>query len=472
MPLPTTLLALLLAGPALSGPGPEGRAAITAAELARHVETLAGDAMEGREVGTPGELRAAKYLAEQLALAGAEPAGDDDTFLQRVPLSRPVVTAGPELRARTDDAEADAAVYGRDYEVVVLGAASGQLRVSVATDEDEMPEPDAAVAVLLDASWSRARRWLDAAGAPGGAGYGAVLLRGSDEPRDPRPFRTAGRLQLASEAEAPAVPWLRVHGELLGALRSGEVETVALTLEASREEVDAFNVVGILPGRGAPGRPELGEQAVVLSAHYDHLGVLEDAPDGQDAVFNGADDDASGCAAVLELAGAWDGRPAPARSIVLLLATGEERGLLGTRYYLEHPVVPLADTVANVNFEMVGRPDGTFGGPGVLWLTGFERSNLGPAADALGLAVVPDQRPDQRFFQRSDNYAFAVRGVVAQTLSSYGLHRDYHTVRDEAELLDYEHMQAAVESAHALVEAIATGELHPAWAPDGAPGPR
>ncbi len=147
-------------------------------------------------------------------------------------------------------------------------------------------------------------------------------------------------------------------------------------------------MVGVIPAAVDASRPELAKQALVLSAHFDHLGVRSDVPEGEDAVFNGADDDASGCAAVLELAGTWQGREAPARPIVLLLATGEERGLLGTRYYLQHPPVPLAETLCNVNFEMIGRPDAKVGGPGVLWLSGFERSNLGPACDELGLAVL------------------------------------------------------------------------------------
>ena len=222
----------------------------------------------------------------------------------------------------------------------------------------------------------------------------------------------------------------------------------------------------------ADAPPEQQRAAIVLSAHFDHLGVLAEAEPGEDRIYNGADDDASGCAAVLELAEAWSGAPRPARPIVLFLATGEEQGLLGTRYYLEHPWAPLDDTVCNVNFEMIGRPDARAGGAGVLWLTGFERSNLGPVCDELGLNVVPDPRPAENFFRRSDNYAFAQRGVVAQTFSSYDLHGDYHTVRDEADALDYGHMESVVRAAHVLVRAIAAGEVVPAWLPGRAPAER
>jgi hypothetical protein len=112
---------------------------------------------------------------------------------------------------------------------------------------------------------------------------------------------------------------------------------------------------------------------------------------------------------------------------------------------------------------MIGRPDELVGGAGKLWLTGFELSNLGEEFQKLGLAVASDQRPEQNFFQRSDNYAFAVKGVVAQTLSSYNLHRDYHQVSDEPDTLDYAHMEASLRAAFEGSKALAEGRIDPAW---------
>jgi Zn-dependent M28 family amino/carboxypeptidase len=159
----------------------------------------------------------------------------------------------------------------------------------------------------------------------------------------------------------------------------------------------------------------------------------------------------------------------PARTQVFLLVTGEEMGLLGTDHYLENPVRPLAETVCNLNFEMIGRPDDAVGGAGRLWLTGFERTSLGEAFRAAGLALMPDPRLDQHFFERSDNYAFAKRGIVAQTLSSYAMHEDYHRVTDEADTLDYAHLEAAVRAAFLGARALANGEVTPAWKPGGRP---
>jgi Zn-dependent M28 family amino/carboxypeptidase len=125
--------------------------------------------------------------------------------------------------------------------------------------------------------------------------------------------------------------------------------------------------------------------------------------------------------------------------------------------------------VCNLNFEMIGRPDKLAGGPGKLWLTGDERSSLGAAFRELGLAIVADPRPAERFFERSDNIAFARRGIVAQTLSSYDLHADYHHVTDEADKLDYAHMEAAIRASFEAARALADGRIEPKWLEGGDP---
>ena len=132
-------------------------------------------------------------------------------------------------------------------------------------------------------------------------------------------------------------------------------------------------------------------------------------------------------------------------------------------------MVPLAQTVANINFEMIGRPDDMAGGHGRFWLTGFELTNLGPAWEAAGLSVSRDMRPEQHFYERSDNIAFVRRGIIGQTLSTYNLHDDYHQVSDEIATLDFDHMAAALETATAAARLLADGRLDPAWTEGGNP---
>ena len=141
---------------------------------------------------------------------------------------------------------------------------------------------------------------------------------------------------------------------------------------ASRSDlVVGRNVLGMIHGVDSA----LSDQALVVGAHFDHLGIGDEV--NGDSIYNGADDDASGVVAVLEAARSLATGPAPRRTVVFALFTGEEMGLLGTRWYLDHPSVPLERTIAELQVEMIGRPDSTAGGPGKLWLTGFERSTIG-----------------------------------------------------------------------------------------------
>ena len=477
-PLPSALLALLALGPEprapqeASDPLPAPDAAITAADLRHHVGILAADELRGREAGTPDAVRAARYLARALEQAGLEP-GCEEGFLQPVPLVRFEFRSVPELVLAGADGESVPARYGADFSLQIQGEprSTPRLRILVVRSAEELPaEPDPEIALLLEGSRSERREWLEARGQDGG-GWGLLLRSGPRTAGAPRDQPRAGRLTRAADVGADQPEVVTLRGPLVERVLAGELVGLELAAGAERVDLVDYNVVGLLRGAGTPERPQLAQQALVLSAHYDHIGVREgdSAPaegDGGEApevdlVFNGADDDASGTAAVLELAEAFAARGAPARTLVFLLAAGEEKGLLGTRHYLEHPAVPLEHTLLNLNFEMVGRPDAAAGGPGRLWLTGDEHTTLGPALRAAGHPVVPDPRPEQDFYRRSDNYAFVMRGVLGQTLSSYDLHEDYHRVSDEADTLDYEHMEDAVRTAFEAASLVASGALTP-----------
>jgi len=435
---------------------------ITAERIERHVRTLSADELAGRRTGEAGALEAARYLAGELEAAGLAPAGDEGGFLQAVPLRWLEYESVPRLTLVAQDGEEVEAVYGVDFEGFTGLPSGAELRVLVVrSPEDLPPEPDAGVALVLDASSSERREWLGES-----RGWGLVVAPGSKRPGSRARERPPhGRRWMGDEPPPQAA--LSIRGLLREGLLAGDFPALRASVDGGLVEPPAVNVVGLLRGVG-----ELAEQAVVITAHYDHIGTRAPSEGGgpdEDLVYNGADDDASGCAAVLELARALAAGPAPKRTLVFLLVTGEEMGLLGAEFHLDHPAVPLERTVCNLNFEMIGRPDELAGGPGRLWLTGYERSNLGEAFAGLGTGVVPDPRPDQNFFRRSDNYAFAVRGIVAQTLSSYDLHSDYHDVGDEADKLDYAHMEACVRAALLFVRALADGLVAPEWEPGGDP---
>ncbi len=221
-----------------------------------------------------------------------------------------------------------------------------------------------------------------------------------------------------------------------------------------------WNAVGILRGSGSPN------EVVLLTAHLDHLGVGP-AVNG-DSIYNGADDDASGTTAILTLAHLLAAGPRPKRTIVFALFGSEELGGFGNRAFLAHPPVPIREFVANLEFEMIGRPDPAVP-PGTLWLTGFERSNLGPELVKHGAHLVNDPHPRENFFQRSDNYALARQGIVAHTVSSFGLHKDYHQPSDEIKTIDFAHMTNAIASMLEPIRWLANTKWKPDWNPGGKP---
>lgn len=288
-----------------------------------------------------------------------------------------------------------------------------------------------------------------------------------------------------TEGEIRARDWLVSELERLGVEPAGEdgylqaVPLIRATDERGRtrfslppESADpagiaddaratAWNVLGLV--RGAD--PELAHEVIIVGSHYDHVGIGE--PVDGDSIYNGADDDASGTVAALEIARDLV-RERPGRSVLVALFSAEEIGLLGPRWFLRNPTVPLDSIVADLQIEMIGRPDSLAGGHGRGWLTGYERSTMGDRLAAAGSPIVPDPRPEMRFFFRSDNLPFAQAGIPAHTLSSYNLHTDYHRPSDEVEHVDLEHMAALTEAAIAMVRGLASGP-RPAWNEGGRP---
>ncbi len=227
-------------------------------------------------------------------------------------------------------------------------------------------------------------------------------------------------------------------------------------------EATTTNVVAIIPGTDR----KLAKETILLSAHLDHLGVREGMTG--DNLFNGADDDASGVVAVLEIAEALAKGKKPKRTVVFALFGSEEIGGWGARHFQEHPPMPIESFVANLEFEMIGRPDSAVA-PHTLWLTGYERSDLGAQLAAHGARLVADPHPEQNFFRRSDNYVLARKGIIAHTVSSFGLHTDYHRPSDDLARIDFAHMTDAIASMVGPVKWLVNTNFKPQWAKDGKP---
>jgi len=288
-----------------------------------------------------------------------------------------------------------------------------------------------------------------------GTGRGAGAVRLTD-PANPRP-----------QPAASINPPIRIHDPRLGAwfdaLPLG-VTTAKLNIRgAGRRESDVNmrNVIGILRGSD----PVLKDTYVLVTAHYDHIGMRPELEG--DKIFNGANDDGSGTVSVIELANALS-RSKPKRSIVFMTFFGEERGLLGSRYYGRSPVFPLKKTIADINLEQVGRSDSTEGSQvNRASITGFDFSDLGPifkrAGEAVGIEVYKHERNSDAFFGRSDNQALADAGVPAHTLCVAFEYSDYHGRGDHWDKIDYPNLARTTRMVALALMAIANSSDTPKW---------
>jgi len=425
--------------------------AITEASVRAHMEFLASDALNGRGSGTREEWLAAQYIAAQFTRWGLEPMGDAGGFVQTIALADFDVTGPPTL-----EAGGLTLTHGREMLVWTLARPTtsgqilkyeGQEAVPMGTvlllPEGRAATPVPGASMLIALATDREN--------------GQWQARGANPPRLPTEITRLA----AAPATRPSIVYVNAETHAaLGALFDRTVVTLRAPLGEPRRSY-TWNVVGRLAGANAVA----AEDVLVLSAHIDHVGSR--GTEG-DTIYNGADDDASGTVAVMELARALAAGPRPRRTIVFALFGSEERGGHGAAYFVGQPVVPLDRIVADLQFEMIGRPDAAID-PQTLWLTGYERSNLGERLAAQGARLVADPHPEQNFFTRSDNIRFARAGVVAHTVSSFGLHGDYHRPSDEIDTIDFAHMTSAIRSMLEPIRWLAGSDFRPAWNPGGRP---
>jgi Zn-dependent M28 family amino/carboxypeptidase len=445
---------------------------VDAAAARANVRFLADDLCEGRAPGTRGGAVSALYLATALQHLGIAPGGDDGTYFQEVPLlgvttdvaaSRVELVAGDmvfpmafldELTATdetlsessTIDAPLVFAGYGidapeRGWNDFKDADVAGKVLLVLVNDP---PAPDGAdpddpaffggKGLTYYGRWTYKYEEAARQGAVGAicvhtdelAGYGWDVVRNSwarERPYVDARAKGEHRLKLASWVKDERIARvLEGAGFDLAALIESARDPgfrpvdlgvrVRATIASTLRPFESPNVIGVIPGRERP------DEAVVYSAHYDHLGVRPDAANGNaDGIYNGAIDNASGCAALLEIARMFESLDAPpARSIVFLFVTAEEGGLRGSQYYATHPTFETAKIAANVNIDGIA----VDGDPLEYEALGWDRSTLRApvetAAAAFGVALVPDNQPEQGFFYRSDHFSFAKVGVPAINL--------------------------------------------------------
>jgi len=424
---------------------------------------LAGPTLHGRGSGTEDEHRAAQFIARKLQVYGLTPAAGDEQFIQTAAVRSREVIGNPTLTVETaGNVSARPLVLTHGKQVVMAGLSQSPIsaplqKLDLNEEKATSEEVASGVALLLKlkpgTSMEEAQRILE----PFRSGKAALVIlalspaaQGMFEMLAQHPPQMPQ--QIGNDTPKARAALVLAKQETFDQLWTKPAETtVKLRAQITPwKTAHTWNVLGKIEGTTEK------EQIVLLSAHLDHLGV----ENGE--TYPGADDDASGTTAVMELARVLAKEPKPRRTIIVALWGSEETGMVGSRYFLQNPTFSLNDIVANLEFEMIGRPDAKLK-PDELWLSGWERSNLGPELAQHGAKLVGDPHPAEKFFTRSDNYALAKEGIVAQTVSSFGLHKDYHQPTDTVAKIDFQHMDRAIASMIGPVTWLVNSDFKPEW---------
>jgi len=503
------------------------QATIPTPALAAHVRFLSSDLLEGRGTGTRGDQLARTYLATQMQSFGLQP-GNGDSWEQPVPILGITSEVTETLTARGTDGEASftapddftavagnaaASVAWRDAELVFVGYGihapeqqwddfgttdvRGKVLLVMNNDPSNDPDRFAGETRLYYGRWSYKFEEAARRGAIGAivihtnksAGYPfQVIQAGHGRENFWLPFDEGPHLGVRSWCTEDAARNLCALGghdldELRAAAEIGNQAPtplgvkLGLGLRNTTRQLASANVLGVLPGSD----PALRDEHVVVTAHFDHLGIGK--PRNGDEIYNGAVDNASGCAGLLALAQACSALdPAPRRSILFLAVTAEESGLLGSQYYTQHPTVPRQQLVANFNVDGLN----IWGRTNDLEFIGYGKNSLTALADAvakdLGRRIEPDSNPDLGLFYRSDHFNFARIGVPAayfkagrdfvdrpedrrRMKASYTTVH-YHQPSDEiADWWNFDGATADLELLLGCLRRCADADAAPSWAP-------
>lgn len=449
---------------------------ITADDARRHLSILASDAFEGRETGKPGADKAAHYIADEFKRLGLNAPVNGSYFLD-VPLT---VTTFTLNSFAVNGAEL---TYGKDYYTLSGNAATQSINLHEIiyagnATEDELKNIDVAgKAVIInmpenlftgDDGQKRTASMAFRQSLQGLRKASPVLiLVAGNTPPNWMGTKQQERMSLKRETPAPAASRTLILGitpEMAGQIVKGSGKTyeqfkaggaasqpvktdISIKSEFATNDAKAVDVLGFMPGSD----PKLKDEVLVFSAHYDHIGLN---PNGPDKVNNGADDDGSGTTGVLEIARAFSEAKkhgkGPRRSILFLGNVGEEKGLLGSEYYTDHPVFPLANTITDLNIDMIGRIGFDYQGKpdsaNNVYVIGSSMlsSDLHKITEQVNNKYThldldykyDDPNDPNRFYYRSDHYNFAKHGVPIIFYFN-GVHQDYHQPGDEVSKINF-----------------------------------
>lgn len=424
--------------------------------LRAHVSFLASDAMAGRDTPSRELDITAEYIAAQFRRAGLTPVGDDGFFqtanwkyAERNPADfvMKIEAAG---RAVVVPHKLVSYEYNGGHQL----AASPIVRMDLAAVLANPKAVDGKVLVIAAAPGVR-QKLSSSAAKP------AAIIFADHKGKAGNGGNKGWLVDPDAKPKAPSAPTVVLYSaEAIALLESDAGARVSMSIpEGVERPVKLRNVIGVLPGSD----PALKDTYVILSAHYDHVGVQN----GE--VFNGANDNASGVASMVEVASALSQmKQRPRRSIAFLAFWGEELGMVGSNQYGRHPAIPLVKTVANVNLEQTGRTDDMEGKQiDRIAMTGFDFSDLGAtmqrAGAATGITVWKHEKFSDMFFGRSDNQALADQGIPAHTMSVAYAFPDYHGKDDTWDKIDYDNMARVTRMIAVGLHEVANDTKAPKW---------
>jgi hypothetical protein len=475
-------------------------ATITEADVRRRIFIIADDSMQGRDTPSRGLDLTAQYVADQFKKAGLKPGGEQGTWFVRYQVRRTQFDAAGSHVGFAVDGQEQQVDFARDAfwreNAVPAGEVGGPaVMIGGALDPAAIDSIDLAgktAVLVLDYLKPRpatVRPALDALIAKAAAviivtnrdslNFARIILQAL-APRTDRVSRPVAGKQMAPVVEVhqrAIMTLLAAKGIDPEALRASPtmihqpvpgLKVVITAHEQVLSEATAPITVGILEGRD----PVLKKEYVAYSAHMDHVGVAGISGQcravGADSICNGADDDGSGTVGVMELAEAFGQKGArPRRSMIFMTVSGEEKGLWGSDYFVEHPTVPLAQVVADLNIDMIGR-----NWKDTIVAIGREHSNLGTtlarvnaAHPELHMTAIDDRWPQENFYFRSDHYNFARKGIPILFFFN-GVHEDYHQVSDSPDKLDAEKESRILQLLFYLGQDVAGAPARPEWNPE------
>ena len=426
---------------------------ITEGRVTATISFLASDELAGRATGSPEFNIAARYVASRFRGAGLDGSLADGDFFH-VTMKQLVKTPSAPVKLINSESQPIAHLGLLAAGTEVFSYSGSVKRIDLA---NELPTSglDGIVAGKMTGN-ARGPRVLSQVvrmtSTLKDAGAKALLL---GVEADSELIGLARDSQEKPRSESPrsrfAIPVLLVPEDTLSET------SIQLAIPAAIiSESPMRNVIGLLQGTD----PELSKEAILFSAHLDHLGSK---PSDGDGIFNGADDDASGVTGVLMLADAFAKMPRPKRSLLFMTFWGEESGLLGSKQFAETPAWPLDKIRANVNIEMIGRPEP--GARNKIWMTGWQESDLGvlmnKASLPFGVEIFNHPKHSAMLYRSSDNWSFAQKGVIAHSFSAGSLHSDYHQPDDEWDRLEIPHMTRVIQGLFVATLPMAYGEATP-----------